>query len=78
MPVVRSTPTGISALIDAKGRIVRSIPYQQAGVIDERMPLPSSTLSPFARFGNWLPMLLAAALLICAIVLDGRRRYSGT
>ena len=46
-----------------------------AGVIDAALPPPASEPTPFARLGNWLPMLLAAILLITAIVIDSRRRY---
>ena len=40
LPVIRSTPTGISALIDADGRVVQSLPWQTAGVIDASLPPP--------------------------------------
>ena len=72
--MVRSTPTGISALVDAEGRLLRSIPWRKAGVIDATLPLPKQP-TPFAKLGNWLPMLFAAFLLISAIVIDARRRY---
>jgi apolipoprotein N-acyltransferase len=78
LPVVRSTPTGISALIDARGAVVASIPLGQAGVIDGNLPLPSVVLSPFARAGNLIPLALGFALLIAAIALGRRRRYSAT
>ena len=74
LPVVRSTPTGISGLIDAHGRTLASLPRQQPGVINAQLPPATASLTPFARFGNWLPMLLAFGLLITAIVLDARRR----
>lgn len=74
LPVVRSTPTGISALIDAEGRLLHSIPWQQAGLIDAMLPPP---LGPtiFARLGNILPLALGFLLLIAAIALDRRARY---
>lgn len=75
LPIVRSTPTGISALIDARGAVLASLPLGTAGVIDARLPLPSIEPTAFARFGNLLPMALAFGLLIIAIVLDARRRY---
>lgn len=78
LPVIRSTPTGISALIDARGRIMESIGPGQAGVIDSQLPPPSTVLSPFARAGNLIPLTLGFALLIAAIALGRRRRYSTT
>ena len=74
LPVVRSTPTGISALIDPHGRLLRSIPWQQAGMIDATLPNP---LAPtvFARAGNLIPLTIGFLLLIAAIALGRRARY---
>ena len=75
LPVVRSTPTGISALVDPHGRLLQSLPWQQAGVIDANLPGP---LAPtlFARLGNLIPLTLGFLLLIAAIALGRRGRYS--
>ena len=75
IPVIRSTPTGISALIDARGRLVQSLPWRQAGVIDAVLPLPTTSLTPFARFGNTIPLALGFLLIIAAIALGRTRRY---
>jgi apolipoprotein N-acyltransferase len=75
LPVIRSTPTGISALIDADGRIVQSLPWRTAGVIDAALPDPRQP-TLFARLGNAIPLALGFILLIVAIALDRRRRYS--
>jgi apolipoprotein N-acyltransferase len=74
LPVVRSTPTGISALIDPHGRVIKAIPWQAAGMIDATLPNAlAQTL--FARVGNIIPLLLGFGLLIGAIALDRRARY---
>ena len=77
LPVIRSTPTGISALVDAHGRLVQSLPWRTAGVIDAVLPSP---LAPtlFARLGNIIPLALGFLLLIAAIALGARRRYRRT
>ncbi|MBA4748833.1 MAG: apolipoprotein N-acyltransferase, partial [Sphingopyxis sp.] len=73
LPVVRATPTGISAVIDADGRIVESLPLGAAGRIDARMPPPhEATL--FARYGNILPLIFAGLLLVLAIASARARR----
>ena len=74
LPVIRSTPTGISALIDANGRVVQSLPWQTAGVIDASLPPPKGP-TPFARLGNIIPLALGFLLLIGAIALGRSRRY---
>ena len=78
LPVIRSTPTGISALIDARGRIIDSIPWQRAGIIWAELPRPAAAPSPFARFGNSIPLGLGFLLLLSAIALGRSRRYSTT
>ena len=75
LPVIRSTPTGISALIDARGAIVEALPWRTAGVIDERLPAPAVSPTLFARLGNIIPLSLAFGLLVLAIALSGGGRY---
>jgi apolipoprotein N-acyltransferase len=73
LPVLRATPTGISAVIDADGRLVRSLPWRTEGAIDARLPAPKPP-TLFARFGNILPWLFALLLAATAIAVDRRRR----
>jgi apolipoprotein N-acyltransferase len=74
IPVLRSTPTGISAVIDGHGNVVKELPWRTQGVIDA--VLPAAAVSPplFARFGNVIPLLLGFALVFGGIVLGRRRR----
>ena len=73
LPVLRATPTGISAVIDADGRLLHSIPLGRAGVIDARLP-PARAPTLFARFGNVLPLIFALLLAGAAVAL---RRKGG-
>jgi apolipoprotein N-acyltransferase len=73
IPVIRSTPTGISAVIDANGAIVKALPWRTAGVIDASLP-PAAPPTLFARFGNLIPLLLGFALLIGGIAMGRTRR----
>jgi apolipoprotein N-acyltransferase len=73
LPVLRSTPTGISAVIDADGRIAASIPMHRAAYLDARLPPPHPP-TLFARFGNLLPMLLALILAAAAIAVGRKAR----
>ncbi len=66
LPVIRATPTGISAIIDARGNLAASLPWRTAGAITGRLPAaPPPT--PFARYGNILPILFAGLLVALAI-----------
>ena len=73
LPIVRATPTGISAVIDADGRIRESLPMGVAGRIDTRLPPPHEP-TLFARYGNILPLLFAGLLLAFAIASGRARR----
>lgn len=71
LPILRSTPTGISAIIDAHGRLLATVPQHLAGAIE--LPLPPA-LPPtlFARHGNILTFAVAGLLALAAIAI--RRR----
>jgi apolipoprotein N-acyltransferase len=74
LPVLRATPTGISAVIDARGNVVKSLPWRTAGVIDAVLPPAADSPPVFARFGNVIPLILGFLLIIGGIVLGRRRR----
>ncbi len=68
LPILRSTPTGISAVIDARGNLVAQLPLGTRGAIEVAMPAP---LPPtlFAKVGNWMALIVAAVLLAAAVAL---------
>ena len=66
LPMVRATPTGISAVIDAYGRVRPGAALGQGilGVIDAPLP-PALAPTPFDRWGEiffWSMMALSAAI----------------
>lgn len=75
VPVVRATPTGISAIIDADGRIVHRLPLGTAGRIDAHLP-EAKAPTLFARFGNILPVGFALLLIAGALLPLARHRTS--
>jgi apolipoprotein N-acyltransferase len=64
LPVVRATPTGVSALIDPWGRVVpgRRLDSGESGVIDAFLPAPL-TATPYGRIGDWAFGLVVLLLL---------------
>ena len=75
LPVIRATPTGISAVIDADGRIVESLPLGKAGRIDAKLPVAKSP-TLFARYGNILSVGFALLLIAAALLPLARRQAS--
>lgn len=77
LPVLRSTPTGISAVIDADGRLLATIGMGEEAFLDARLPQPHGP-TLFARLGNVLPMILALLLASAAIAVARKARYGRT
>ncbi len=69
LPVVRVANTGISAVIDAHGRVLTQIPLQTDGYRDIRLPgaLPPTV---YARYGD----IPAMSLVVLVFFLCGRQR----
>jgi apolipoprotein N-acyltransferase len=74
LPMARATPTGVSAMIDAYGRVLpdKRLDLGQTGVIDADLPSPA-TPTLYRRWGEWpfvlmmgLTVALAARLRIIA------------
>lgn len=74
LPVLRATPTGISAVIDGRGNIVKQLPWRTAGVIDAVLPPPANSAPPFARLGNIIPILLGFGFIFAGIAVGRKRR----
>lgn len=65
LPLIRAANTGISAVVDPLGRVLRSLPLGIEGVIDA--PLPKAIeMPPYARFGDAPFFLLLVALALAA------------
>ncbi len=72
LPMIRAANTGVSAMIDARGRIRDSLPLGQAGYLDAALP-PARTPTIYARTGDW-PALLAALFVL--FVAFGTQRHA--
>lgn len=79
LPIVRATPTGVSAMIDPWGRVVadQRLDPGQSGVIDARLPEPTA-ITPYGRTGDLLFWLAVLAGLAVAVPGLGRRVRSAT
>ncbi|SET19561.1 apolipoprotein N-acyltransferase [Oceanicella actignis] len=65
LPVARAANTGISAMIDARGRILARLELGTRGTLDAPLP-PALAPTPFARTGGWPWLALIGALTALA------------
>lgn len=77
VPIVRSTPTGVSAIIDPYGRIPegQKLGIGVAGVIDAPLPAPIAA-TPYSRWRDapfWVMILLGAAVAAAPRVRRDKR-----
>lgn len=72
LPMIRAANTGVSAFIDAYGRILASLDMEREGVIDRAIP-PAREETLYARWHDWILSVLLAILVSC-VLLVGRKR----
>ena len=73
LPLVRAANTGVSAVIDPVGRIVKSLPLGSEGVLDSQ--LPRSVAPPlYASLGDGPAALL---MIVTTLVVIRRRLRRG-
>ncbi|TJY56766.1 apolipoprotein N-acyltransferase [Sinimarinibacterium sp. CAU 1509] len=70
--LVRAANTGISALIDADGRVLDSAGWNRTEILKGQIQ-PRAGLTPYARWGDW-PLAVLALGLLAALVVGARRR----
>lgn len=74
LPLARSANTGVSAMIDARGRITGSIPLGEIGYVDTTLP-SSLTLTTYAKLGE-TPLYIALASILMLTVTAFRSSLS--
>lgn len=71
LPLVRVANTGVSAVYDARGRMLAGLPFGEPGWIDAQVP-GALSVTPYARFGEW-PFLLACVVVLGGLALRQKR-----
>jgi apolipoprotein N-acyltransferase len=66
-PMVRATNTGVTAAIDAAGRVSARLEPNTAGVLEVRVQ-GTTGLTPFVRLGNATALALSLAAVALAAV----------
>lgn len=72
LPIVRAANNGVSAVVDAQGRVIAMLNLNARGVVDSGIPtaLPPP---PYAKFGDCTFVALVLIFLTIAFVLARRR-----
>lgn len=68
--VLRSANTGISAIINDRGKILSSIPLNEIAISDTILPYQQAHRTLYGKFGNIIPLNLLILLLYLASVLN--------
>jgi apolipoprotein N-acyltransferase len=76
LPVIRSTPTGITAIIDANGKVTHTLPTGKAGRIDAKLPLAKAA-TLFSQYGNILSVSFALLLIALSYFPFSRLSLAG-
>ena len=76
LPLVRVANTGISAVIDAFGRVIAKLDLGRRGVVDAPLPEALDELTPYARHGNRIPVGFALAVGLLGVLGSSRRLRS--
>lgn len=72
LPLLRAANTGVSAVIDAHGRVLQSLPLDTDGVIDALVP-PALPPTLYSRTGD-LPATILLVVAALALTLCGRHQ----
>ena len=72
VPLIRAANTGVSAVVDATGKILGSIPLDERGFL-VRTVRPFRTLTPYARWGDFFAWLCVVAAA-CGVGYDVLQR----
>lgn len=67
LPLARVANTGITVMIDARGRVVAALPRGEVGYLDANLPGPMAE-TPFARWGEVPVLVLLAGLALWLLI----------
>lgn len=76
-PLLRATNTGMTAIVDHKGKIQAAAPPYEIAVLKGKVQ-PMAGTTPYVRLGNWPVIILSTLALLIPAWGGGHRRRSTT
>lgn len=76
LPLVRAASTGVSAVVDALGRVTARLGLNETGFLDAALPRPLSAGTPYDRFGEAIFLTIMVLAMVASFVW--RRIRPGT
>ncbi len=73
-PMLRATNTGITSIIDHRGRELARLPWFTRGILEGRI-VGRTGLTPYVRFGDSLVVIVALALGAIALLMARSRKH---
>jgi apolipoprotein N-acyltransferase len=75
LPLVRAANTGISAVVDASGRVRSRLPLGRAGLIDATLPGALANPPPVRRWGGWITAGLLLLTIASSLLVEMRANW---
>jgi apolipoprotein N-acyltransferase len=73
LPMVRAANTGVSAVIDAYGRVLAALDMEREGVIDHALP-PARAATPYGRWHDGMLLLLVCFLALPVALIGAQKK----
>lgn len=75
LPMVRVGNSGISAIVDAHGRVIAKLGLAETGVVDGRLPLAIAA-TPYAKYGDGILLIFFLVLAPALIAVNMKTNHA--
>ena len=73
--VVRATASGLTGVIDRKGKIIDTVPFYEEHYLNTEIPLTAEKgrkLTFYTKYGDWFPMISLIVFILSFLYLSGK------
>ena len=75
LPMVRVANTGISAILDTQGRMLKKLPLNTTGALESKLPKKELDLTAYSLYGNNIITFLLLSILVAFLTQRSRGNY---